>query len=222
MIMVDIDDTLIDYTSAEKSASLEFGKYFSSQIPDYDLLTFSDQWHYYMEKYYQEFLAGNMTYLDQRRNRIKAIFQDRSIANEKADEIYSVYKHFYVASWKLFDDVLPFLEKYKHDGFIAITDGQQQQQENKLHKTGIIKYFKHIIAAETITFSKPHIRIFQAALSVANLNPSQCVYIGDSLEKDAIGSKNAGMIGVWLNRNNKNLAHNVIEIKSLTEFKSCA
>ena len=62
--MLDIDDTLIDYTNAEKTASIEFGKRFSSEIPDYDSSSFPDIWYLYMEKYYQKFLSGEISYFD--------------------------------------------------------------------------------------------------------------------------------------------------------------
>ena len=196
--MLDIDDTLIDYTNAEKTASIEFGKRFSSEIPDYDSSSFPDIWHLYMEKYYQKFLSGEISYFDQRRNRIREIFKNPKINDKQADEIYSVYKQLYKDNWKLFDDVIPFLEKYKDNGYVAITDGQEEQQKEKLVKTGIMKYFKNIIAAETVMSSKPNLRIFQAALDSEKLKAEQCIYIGDNLEKDAMGSKNAGMIGIWL------------------------
>ena len=42
-----------------------------------------------------------------------------------------------------------------------------------------------------------------------------CVCIGDHLEHDVIGSTNAGMKGVWLNRDDKQNQSNVNMIKTL-------
>jgi putative hydrolase of the HAD superfamily len=218
MIMLDIDDTLIDYSGAEKIASLKFGEIFSLKIPDYNKIVFPNLWHELMLKYYQEFLNGRMSYHDQRRNRIRTIFQDQTIANDQADELYSIYKNIYEENWQLFDDVIPFLEKYTNNGFVAITDGQQAQQENKLLKTGILKYFKTVITAEKTKLSKPNREIFNIAIDYVKLKPNQCAYIGDNLEKDAIGAKNSGMIGIWLNRKSIKQIHNVMEITSLDKF----
>jgi putative hydrolase of the HAD superfamily len=219
--MLDIDDTLIDYTGAEIVASTEFGKQFASMIPDYNITTFSEKWHYYMDKYFGEFLIGKLSYSDQRRYRIRAIFQDETLNDDEIDKIFAVYKEIYERNWKLFDDVLPFLEKYKHEGFIAISDGQQSQQERKLTTMGIIKYFKKVVTAEIAKSQKPNIEIFQIAMKSININPEQCIYIGDNIEKDALGANKAGMTGIWLNRKNVKINHNLIEIKSLYDFKPC-
>ena len=41
-----------------------------------------------------------------------------------------------------------------------------------------------------------------ASLEEINIPIDKCVYIGDRLDFDAIGSSDAGMLGVWLNRKN--------------------
>lgn len=92
MIMLDIDDTLVNYSLAERIASRQFGVQFSSEIPDYDAETFPGIWNLNMRKYYQEFLSGRISYLDQRRFRIRSIFQNTGIEDSQADEIYSAYK----------------------------------------------------------------------------------------------------------------------------------
>ena len=125
MIMIDIDDTLIDYTGAERTASHEFGNIYSSDIPGYNSSTFQDKWNKTVEKYYQQFLEGKISYVEQRRKRIRDIFQNDDIGDAETDEIFSVYRDIYEMNWRLFDDVLPFLEQYKNEGFIAISDGKQ-------------------------------------------------------------------------------------------------
>ena len=50
---------------------------------------------------------------------------------------------------------------------------------------------------------KPDARIFLEAARQAGCAPGECLYVGDRLETDALGSARAGMTGVWLNRNGR-------------------
>ena len=52
-----------------------------------------------------------------------------------------------------------------------------------------------------------------------NIPLEKCVYIGDRLDFDAIGSSDAGMLGVWLNR--KNTFSNKIpkSVKTITSLQ---
>ena len=79
-------------------------------------------------------------------------------------------------------------------------------------------YFKNVITAEKANSAKPGKKIFHYSVAIAKTSPEKCVYIGDNLEKDAIGAVNAGMTGIWLNRDSAIKKHNVIEINSLSEF----
>ena len=42
-------------------------------------------------------------------------------------------------------------------------------------------------------YEKPDKRIFISSINKANVDPEECVYVGDQIESDYMGSKNAGM-----------------------------
>ena len=123
------------------------------------------------------------------------------MSNDEAMVIFSRYIKLYEDSWKLYDDVIPFLEKYSGMGFRfgIITDGSEKQQPFKLEKTGIANYFEFVVTAEKVNASKPDRKIFEYGKEYFK-DCEVIYYIGDNRVKDAEAANNAGMIGVWLNR----------------------
>ncbi len=118
----------------------------------------------------------------------------------------------------MFPDALPFLEQFKSKRLAILTNGQRDQQDMKLQKTGIDHYFEFVVTVDDVGVGKPHPKIFDKACQLAGLRPDQITYIGDNLQKDALAAAQAGMNGVWLNRNGKSPRAGVSEIKSLADF----
>ena len=61
-ILIDLDNTLINHTKAQRSASFKFGKLLKNKIPKYSEDTFCDFWDEIMLKYYQKFLDQELTF----------------------------------------------------------------------------------------------------------------------------------------------------------------
>lgn len=218
MIILDIDDTLIDHSNAEIIASKKFGVQFKKIIPDYNEAKFSKKWQNESQKHIKAFLAGEIGFQEQRRRRIREVFKDESISDNEADEIFGNYLEYYEKSWKIFPDVIPFLERNRKLGLAVLSDGSQNQQELKLEKTGILKYFNFVITAESEGISKPNPAFFAKACLLAKSLPANTFYIGDNIEKDAVGANNAGLNGVWLNRKKKYSNIKCFSIESLNDF----
>ena len=219
MILFDIDDTLIDHSKAEKTASLSFGNQYRDDIPNYDPNGFSERWRKEAEIHFKDFLSGKISFLEQRRKRIRGIFDNQSSSDNQIDLIFEDYLRFYEESWELFPDVIPFLESNAEEEFAVLSDGAQRQQELKLQKTGILPLFSFVLTPESTEMSKPNPALFVKACEIADADPSQTFYIGDNMQKDAIGAYQAGLNGVWLNRNMTQTGYSIYTIENLTDFK---
>jgi len=103
---------------------------------------------------------------------------------------------------------------------ITTGNGNAQQQCKKLTLLSIENYFEEIIISSDAGFSKPDVRIFEAAFEKSGISAKDCVYIGDRLETDAIAASNAGMRGVWLNRGNYQNSKEIEIISSLSEVSN--
>ncbi|MHC5731926.1 MAG: HAD family hydrolase, partial [Nostoc sp.] len=75
--------------------------------------------------------------------------------------------------------------------------------------------------SEVAGFAKPAPHIFQYACAKLGVQQTQSVYVGDNVELDAIAAKDAGLIGVWLNRLHRDLQASpriIKRINRLTEL----
>ena len=102
-----------------------------------------------------------------------------------------------------------------------ITNGFEEVQHIKIKNCGIEHYFDQIITSERSGFKKPDVRIFQYSLDEVNAIAATSLMIGDSLEADIIGARNAGIHQVYFNPSeNKHEEDITYEIKSLRELIS--
>jgi len=76
-------------------------------------------------------------------------------------------------------------------GVISNVNSHRQVHEN-LEKYGIISYFDPIVLSSEYGIRKPDPSIFHYAARLMNAPTSSCVYIGDRISRDILGSKKAG------------------------------
>ena len=69
-----------------------------------------------------------------------------------------------------------------------------------LQRFDISSYFDFILTSAACSYRKPHPRIFELAIANWYLLPSETVMVGDNLDADIRGAKNAGLYTVWISR----------------------
>jgi putative hydrolase of the HAD superfamily len=65
---------------------------------------------------------------------------------------------------------------------------------------GIDNFFDIIIISGAVNRRKPHEEIFKSAIKLMNLNPSEAVFVGDTIDADIEGAKAVGMKAVYIER----------------------
>lgn len=83
---------------------------------------------------------------------------------------------------------------------------------------GLEEYFDCVITSSEVSAAKPDQTIFMEACRHTNSPIENCYYVGDRLDTDALGSKMAGMRGIWLNRTDKQRHPDIIVVSSLQEL----
>lgn len=95
------------------------------------------------------------------------------------------------------ENVLEYLSaKYR---LYILTNGFEEVQHLKLQASGIRKYFHEVITSERAGYKKPDKRMFDYAIRLAETSAADALMIGDSLEIDIAGARNAGMDHVYFN-----------------------
>lgn len=72
-----------------------------------------------------------------------------------------------------------------------------------LEKFNLEQYFDYIVLSRDLGIRKPDPKIFNFTLEKFGIKSSEAVHVGDSLEYDVQGAKNAGMKTVWIKGDNE-------------------
>ena len=218
MIFFDIDETLFDNNRAQNLAARSFYYQFPALQDRYTKSAFALAWNAVTEKYLQQFFANQISFQQQRRKRLRDIFQ-KELPKEQADKIAAIYLNFYEENWGLFDDVIPCLDTLRSHKLGIISNGEKVQQRQKLKDLNIFARFEVIIISDDIGISKPDPEIFWHGCKTANESPAECYYVGDNFKTDAKAASRAGMQAIWLNRGREKGKDRAIrEIRTLSQL----
>jgi len=80
-----------------------------------------------------------------------------------------------------------------------VTNGIIRLQKPRVLNSGVGKYISHIMVSEEAGVQKPDPLIFKLLLQRIGMAPEDVVMIGDKLQLDVQGAKNAGIRSIWYN-----------------------
>lgn len=107
------------------------------------------------------------------------------------DELYAHYA--LPEAWHVFDDVRPVLEDLVADHALHVLSNFDRRLLSILAGHGLRPLFGKVILSSEVGASKPHARMFTAALRAAQAEPAECLHVGDEPTADAAGATAAGM-----------------------------
>ncbi len=103
--------------------------------------------------------------------------------------------------WTLYDDVVRTLEALRRrrlaTGVISNVVGGL---EEALIDLGLAPLLDVIVTSDQVGVTKPHPRIFEAALQRAGVAPAEALFVGDQPDSDVAGARAAGMQALLLDR----------------------
>jgi HAD superfamily hydrolase (TIGR01549 family) len=112
-------------------------------------------------------------------------------------KVHDEFKKRYISTF--FDctrDVLEILSsQYK---LALISNTMSDQPRILLEKNGMDHYFDVIICSRDLGIRKPNPAIFEFVLSKLKVMANEAAHVGDSIEADMKGAKNAGLIPIWI------------------------
>ena len=120
---------------------------------------------------------------DANANLVETLFETFMSARDRAITPYS--------------DVAEMLTALRSDGWTIalLTNGNANP-----HLTGIGKYLDVLLYAEEIGVRKPHREAFEAVSNATGCALTDLIHVGDSLESDVAGARDAGSTAIWINR----------------------
>ncbi|MEV6421482.1 HAD family hydrolase [Streptomyces sp. NPDC051662] len=199
-VLWDIDDTLFDYTSADRVGMRSHlaAEGLADRFPTVDRAL--GRWREITDLNWDRFAAGETDFQGQRRDRVR-MFLGAELSDAEADAWFERYIVHFESAWSLFPDSLPVLDGLAADYRQAVLSNSSiHNQDRKLRVLGVRDHFEAVLCAAELGVAKPDAAAFHAACDALALDPREVAYVGNEPDIDAGGAVAAGLAGVWLDR----------------------
>jgi putative hydrolase of the HAD superfamily len=200
-LLIDLDDTLVDDRAATASAFAAFLDSHAAIVGRQDRGDLLERWRALSIHHWDRFARGEVTFLGQRRERVRDFLQ-ADFSDAEADRAFEPYWSTYESSYSLFADVPAFLDRTRQLRKVIVTNGERPQQLRKLETTGLLAHVEKVVTPTDCGHWKPQAGIFGAALRALDVEPGSCMMIGDSLANDIEPAKALGMASFHVDRAN--------------------
>jgi len=211
-VFFDLDETLIDIKKAQNTAieSL-FEMYNFNQKTDLD--SFIKKWDELTDFHYKFYTSKQISYEEQRRRRIIDLFKAYNIElSSDPMVIYNIYLKEFENAWSVYDDVVETLKELKAKDYILglISNGDYDQQVQKMKKVGIFEMFDYVNTSSQFEVSKPDTRVYETVFKMHGINYENVCYVGNSYKKDILPCRQLGIKTILIDR--KNVDYNDSEL----------
>ncbi len=195
-VVFDIDNTIYDYDFCHEIAMAKLEKYACEK---YNIS--SGEFNNAFSKA-KAYVKDNLGSTGASHNRM--LYMQRFLENigEKpvcgALGLYDTYWDTMLENMVPFGYVVPLMKELNKRGIhiAALTNLTAYIQHRKLKQMCLDSFIEAIVSSEEAGKEKPSDKAFKMILSKTNAKPEETMMIGDSLKKDIIGAKNAGMHGM--------------------------
>ena len=104
----------------------------------------------------------------------------------------------------------------------VISNAMSDVPRRAIERSGLEKYLEAVVISRDLGIRKPDPEIFRFALENLGIEGYEAVHVGDSLDDDVQGAKNAGMEAIWIERLSEEINvqpdHIIHSIKELTSL----
>lgn len=195
-ILFDLDNTLLDFSWAERRALTETLKQLGippreSTLQRYSQLNLA-QWKLLEQ--------GKISRSQVKLRRYQLLFEELGV-NASPAEAAAIYEGLLGQGHRFMEGAPQLLEAlYPHYRLYLVTNGTAAVQKGRIASADLAGYFQDIFISEEIGANKPSLEYFQQCFArIPDFFPAETVVVGDSLTSDIQGGKNAGIATVWLN-----------------------
>ena len=200
-LFFDLDRTLWDFDLNSREALREiFEEFAQSALPEYrDFEAFIPVYELENERCWAMYREGKLTQKELRPLRFQRAMEGLGIGQfdgmeavaERMGEAYVQRAPFRTALINGAEEVCEALRSRGHRMFI-LTNGFEEVQHIKMKHSGLEPYFEAVYTSDSLGFKKPRIEAFHRSLELAGSTAERAIMIGDDLECDVHGAREAG------------------------------
>ncbi len=202
-LLVDLDDTVIDFGSAAplvwREVTSEFAPRLGLQPERLLAAVEASAGSFWSERARAD--RGRLDLEAARREIVRAAFDALGLAaGHVALEIADRFSRERDARMRLFPGAVAALEALRARGtaLALVTNGSGAAQRAKLQRFDLARHFDAIFVEGEFGVGKPDSSIYLAALRALDARPEDTAMIGDNLEWDVAAPKRLGLQGIWI------------------------
>ena len=199
-IFLDLDNTILDFTTAERTALRVTFAERGIEATDALLRRYAELNIACWEKLEE----GEWTRDTVLVRRFELLFEELGLtldgaeANARYEGLLHHGHWFMPGAEELLRELAP-----RHKLYLA-SNGVESVQRSRIASAGIEPYFQDIFISECLGANKPQRAFFQAAFArIPGFDPARALMVGDSLTSDIRGGVNAGIRTCWFNYEKK-------------------
>ncbi|MBO0594434.1 HAD family hydrolase [Nesterenkonia sp. E16_7] len=160
---------------------------------------------------FERWRSGQVSFQEQRRERLRTVLPvlgvDPPTADSELDELFELYLNAYRDEWRAFPESLELLMTLRASGYGIglLSNGSQEQQLDKLRRTGLGRAFDVVCISEGIGVQKPDAQAFRLLAERLRVDPTECLFVGDDPVQDTAGAHASGMRSLLVSRDGDHL-----------------
>jgi putative hydrolase of the HAD superfamily len=203
-VLLDVDDTLVDTRTAFRAALAHVLSTWMPHLDDDGRERAVLHWARDPGGHFRAFTRGERAFTEQRRLRAEdlhhnfggAVLDDDAFAHWEAG-----YEQAFRGAWRALPDALTLLATLREGGvpFGTLTNMSGDYQRAKLDAVGLPDV-PMLVSLDDLGRGKPDPAMFRLGCERLGLPPGEVAYVGDELDLDARAARDAGLVGVWLDR----------------------
>jgi len=194
-VLFDLDGTLIEHTRPVEDLCCEVFARFEEQLRPISCQQFWDTfWPKSNDMWYMMtdgVLNGDVAHLYSFVNTLRAL----GAKVELGSQLLECWEEHIVAATRPSADAHLVLDQLRAAGLRLgiVTNGYTRLQRRKARRHGLDRAVDFLLVSEEAGAHKPEPAIFDLALARAGVPADQALFVGDTLESDIMGARNAGL-----------------------------
>ena len=201
MIYFDLDNTILDFNKSEEYALKVVFEYLDYEFKD----EYVEIYRPINEKWWKLYSEGKYEKQVIVVERFREFFNEIGIKYKNYEEIAKIYLKGLSNSAFFIEGAEQFLEKLREKGvrMAIITNGDEEVQQSRAKIAKLERFFEFLLTSERAGKPKPYPDIFYLAEKISGVPISKSVYIGDNIDTDYKGAKNAKIDFILFDPNDK-------------------
>ena len=200
-LLLDLDNTILDFTRAEYDALGKTLRAFGLEPTDAVRQRYSQINHDHWERLERQELTRAQVVVGRFETLLRSfgLVADAAAMSKAYEDNLAYGEHHFLPGAE--EAMEQLSQKYQ---LYMVTNGTAHVQRPKLAASGVGKYFKDIFISELMGADKPSKEYFTRCFArIPGFDISRAMIVGDSLSSDIQGGINVGMRTCWVNPDHK-------------------